>query len=95
MHAVEPNPDEGPFLPGRSKAARAANDGLEPNLDLSSVPYVAPPSSEEPEEPPGPAPCPACGGRGVIGARDEFGNWDGCEMCEGTGIDPDDPRSPL
>jgi DnaJ-class molecular chaperone len=48
-----------------------------------------------PEEPPGPAPCPACGGRGVIGARDEFGNWDGCDMCEGTGIDPADPRFPL
>jgi DnaJ-class molecular chaperone len=62
--------------------------------DLCSVPYVAPRSTEA-EEAPEAAPCPACGGRGVIGARDEFGNWDGCEMCEGTGIDPDDPRSPL
>jgi DnaJ-class molecular chaperone len=38
-------------------------------------------------------PCPRCGGRGYFG-RDEFGVYDGCELCEGTGIDPDDPAFP-
>jgi hypothetical protein len=41
-----------------------------------------------------PRPCPVCRGAGVLG-RDEFGNWDGCDTCEGTGIDPSDPASPL
>jgi hypothetical protein len=39
--------------------------------------------------------CPRCGGRGVIDGPDSFGNYDGCGYCEGTGIDPADPRSPL
>jgi hypothetical protein len=41
-----------------------------------------------------PRPCPNCGGSGVLG-RDEFGVWDGCPVCEATGIDPSDPASPL
>jgi DnaJ-class molecular chaperone len=39
--------------------------------------------------------CPRCGGQGVLGPRDEFGNWDGCDLCEGTGVDPDDPAFPI
>lgn len=46
-------------------------------------------------EPTGAAPCRRCGGCGVLGPRDEFGNWDGCDRCEGTGIDPDDPAFPV
>jgi DnaJ-class molecular chaperone len=38
--------------------------------------------------------CPQCGGRGVLDPRDEFGNYDGCGYCEGTGIHPDDPAFP-
>jgi DnaJ-class molecular chaperone len=45
-------------------------------------------------EPVEPAPCPRCGGSGVLGPRDEFGNWDGCGHCEATGIDPEDPAFP-
>lgn len=94
MHATEPNPGSEPSSTSGRKVPES-EPRSRAKSGVSSVPYVAPPSSEEPEEPPGPAPCPACGGRGVIGARDEFGNWDGCDMCEGTGIDPADPRSPL
>jgi len=36
-----------------------------------------------------PDPCPACGGRG--GSVSD-GN---CELCQGTGIDPEDPLSPI
>jgi DnaJ-class molecular chaperone len=43
----------------------------------------------EPEPFREPEPCPACGGSGGSVAD---GN---CDLCSGTGIDPDDPASPL
>jgi DnaJ-class molecular chaperone len=40
--------------------------------------------------------CQACGGRGVIGPVDQLsGLYEGCDRCEGTGIDPDSPNFPL
>jgi DnaJ-class molecular chaperone len=36
-----------------------------------------------------PEPCPACGGRG--GSVSDGA----CELCQGTGLDPEDPLSPL
>jgi DnaJ-class molecular chaperone len=30
-------------------------------------------------------PCPVCGGSGVIAGPDEFGNYDPCDACDGTG----------
>jgi DnaJ-class molecular chaperone len=40
--------------------------------------------------------CRTCGGRGVIGPVDQLsGLYDGCDRCEGTGIDPDSPHFPL
>jgi DnaJ-class molecular chaperone len=42
-----------------------------------------------------PLTCLRCGGRGVTEGPDSFGNYDGCDRCEGTGIDPTDPRCPL
>lgn len=30
-------------------------------------------------------PCHACKGAGVIGSADHWGNWEGCDRCEGTG----------
>lgn len=30
--------------------------------------------------------CAACGGHGVAGAPDLFGNYDACSVCEGQGV---------
>jgi DnaJ-class molecular chaperone len=30
--------------------------------------------------------CQACGGRGFVGCRDDFGNYDKCDACDGVGV---------
>jgi DnaJ-class molecular chaperone len=30
--------------------------------------------------------CPSCGGAGVMAGRDEHGNYERCDPCEGTGV---------
>lgn len=47
------------------------------------------PPPEEPAPFREPQPCPACGGHGGTASDGD------CDVCQGTGIDPDDPASPL
>jgi hypothetical protein len=91
----------GTYLHTGPELCSTENDGLEPSASFSPLPPFAlasdepPPDDREPEPFRQPEPCPACGGRGVIGERDTFGNWEPCDVCEGSAIDPDDPESPL
>lgn len=55
----------------------------EPEIEAPPLPVDEPAPFREP------APCPQCGGHG--GSVSD-GN---CDMCSGTGIDPEDPASPL
>jgi hypothetical protein len=59
------------------------SDSSEPEIE------VPPPPVDEPAPFREPVPCPQCGG---FGGSVSDGN---CDMCQGTGIDPEDPASPL
>lgn len=104
LHKTELSPGREEFPPSRPgftpPATEPTNGAVEPKTGafrVSSVLSVGgdPPEPEWQSIDRDPDPCPACRGRGTIGERDAFGNWDVCLICEGTGIDPDDPESPL
>ena len=74
-----------------TRAAVALRALLEMSPRSENEPEIEapPPFVDEPAPFREPVPCPQCGG---FGGSVSDGN---CDMCQGTGIDPEDPASPL